>query len=115
MAGKIQIVNLEDVEQTKEEGGLLLVRHLITRAHGSERFEFEHVVINEGLEGEGAIYPDQDELVYVIKGECELGIEGQKRRVGPGGTFFVPANTPYDFKTIKAPIEVVAVFSPPND
>ncbi len=54
------------------------------------------------FEAKGVIYEGHDELVYVIKGEAELGIEGQTRRVGPGSFYFVPDGTPYDFKVTQA-------------
>ena len=71
-------------------------------------------MIQEGLAADGVIYETQDEFVYVIKGEAEIGIEGQTRKLGPGDVLFVPANTTYDFKA-KTAMEVVAVFSPPDE
>ena len=112
MTGKIQIVKLDDVEATPEDDGLLMERNILNESHGSKRFDFVHANCLDGLDLKDVEYDGQDELVYVVQGECEIKFDGQAHRVGAGGTIFVPANTLYDFKTTKTPLEVIAVFSP---
>ena len=112
-AGQIQIVHPD--EYLEESDGTALLRKLATRSRGSNRVEFQHVVLTEALEGGPVTYDSQDEFVYVLKGQIDLTTEGQTHHIGPGSFFFVPQGSPYDFKVIEAPLEVVAVFSPPGE
>jgi len=108
--GKIEIVNLKDVAPVDEHGAL--ARALFTREQGSNRIDFLQAELPQGYVTEDAVYPDQDEIVYMLSGEGEIIMEGNKRTVGPGSCFFVPQNTTYSFRLTKGPAEVVAVFSP---
>ncbi len=108
--GKIEIVNLKDVAPVDEGGAL--TRALFTREQGSNRIDFLQAELPQGYVTEDAVYPDQDEIVYMLSGEGEIIMEGNKRTVGPGSCFFVPQNTTYSFKLTKGPAEVIAVFSP---
>ena len=84
-AGQIQIVHPD--EYLEESDGTALLRKLATKSRGSNRVEFQHVVLTES----------------------------QTHHIGPGSFFFVPQGSPYDFKVIEAPLEAVAVFSPPGE
>ena len=108
--GKIDIVNLKDVEAVDEHGAL--ARALFSRANGSNRIDFLQAEIPQGYVAEDAVYPDQDEIVYLLSGEGEIIMDGNTRKVGPGSCFFVPQNTTYSFKLTKGPAEVIAAFSP---
>jgi len=113
MAGKIQIINPKDLDFTEEDG--MQERKLANKASGSSRVGFEHAIIPAGLEAKGVVYEGQDELVYFIKGKAEIGFDGQKKIVEPGGFFLIPDGVPYDFKVLEGPIEAVAAFGPPRD
>ena len=110
--GKIEIVNLKDVEPVPGDEHGTPTRPLVTREQGSNRIDFLQAELPHGYVTEDAVYPDQDEIVYMLSGEGELIIEGNKRTIGPGSCFFVPQNTTYSFKLTKGPAEVVAIFSP---
>ena len=110
--GKIEIVNLKDVEPVPADEQGAMIRALLTREQGSNRIDFLQAEMPQGYVNEDAIYPDQDEIIYMLSGEGELTMEGNTQKVGPGSCFFIAQNTTYTFKLTKGPAEVLAVFSP---
>ena len=90
-----------------------LVRRLIDPSRGAKHIQLMHFIVEEGFEVE-SIRENQEELLYVIQGEAEVEFDGIRRRIGPGGTLFVPQNTPYRYKETKTPHEVLVVISPPD-
>ena len=112
MAKDIVIIQPNEVEPEIVDG--MSERNLAGRFNGSEQIGFEHAVLPKGIVADGVVYEGNDELVYVIKGECEIGIKGVKQLVGPGGFFFVPQGEPYDFKVTQGPAEMIAAFSSPR-
>lgn len=38
-------------------------------------------------------HPAQEEVIYVIEGEVEQWLEGEKQMLGPGGAVFIPTGT----------------------
>ena len=113
MTSNIHVIAPNQVDPVEEGGGLLMTRYLANRASGSDRVEFEHGVITKPCEFKGIVYKTADELCYVIQGKAELTCNGRTQSVGPGSFFFVPQDTPHDFKLIEAPFEAaVAAFSP---
>ena len=43
------------------------------------------------------IHPEADETFYLLEGEILLHIDGQERRLGPGGIAVLPRNVPHAF------------------
>ena len=94
-----------------EAGG---IRALVDKSTGSDNFSFQHAIFpTTRTSAKGIVYNGYDEGGYVIRGKCEISSGGKTEIVGPGGFFFVPDGVPYDFKVVEAPLEVIAVFSPP--
>ena len=112
MAGKIQVVNVDDVEALEEQG--VMVRFLVSKAMGSEKIDFVQTVLPVGAEG-ASLYENQDEVFFVLSGEAEVEIEGRRRKVQKGSCVFVPAGCAYSYRVTQAPNEVVAAFSPARD
>ena len=110
MSKSIVVVHLEDVEPS-ESGE----RSLASKSIGSDRISFDHGTIPAGAESKGVVYNGHDELVYVLKGKCEIGFDGRTEIAGPGTFFFVPDGAAYDFKVLEGPLEAVGAFSPPRD
>lgn len=44
-------------------------------------------------------HPNLDEAIYVLEGEILAHVDGQERRIGEGGFFFVPRGVPHAFLT----------------
>ncbi len=58
----------------------------------------------------------QEQAGYVLEGELEFAIAGEKTRVGPGGIFFIPGNVEHAV-VVTSPdtARVVDIFSPVRD
>ena len=93
MSGKILIVDAKDVKPLEMEsataetaqamvGGHAVIRNLIGRSNGSERIQFMHSFLEEGLDVE-ALREGADELAYIIQGEAEVEFEGQRSEGDP--------------------------------
>lgn len=57
-------------------------------------------------------HPDSDEVSYLLDGECLVNIDGQKKRVGAGGMWFVPRGTSHAFTVLSPTARVLAVLIP---
>ena len=58
----------------------------------------------------------QEQAGYVLEGELEFTMEGEKTRVGPGGVFFIPGDMEHAVVvTSLGTAKVVDIFSPLRD
>ena len=58
----------------------------------------------------------QEQAGYVLEGELEFTIEGEKTQVGPGGVFFIPGDVAHSVVvTGPGTARVVDIFSPLRD
>ena len=89
------------------------IRTLANESNGSDRISFAHEVTDDAVEAKGVVTNGHDELVYLIRGKCEVGFDGKTEIVGPGGFFFIPDGVPWDFKILETPYEAIGAFSPP--
>ena len=64
----------------------------------------------------GAVVPEhrhpQEQLGLVIVGEVTFTIDGESRRLGPGGTWRIPSDRPHDVVAGSDGAVVLDVFSP---
>ena len=109
MSKSIVVVHLEDVEPHDGE------RPLAGKSIGSDRIGFGHATYPAGVEAKGIVYNGHDELVYVLKGKCEIEFDGKTEIAGPGTLLFVPDGSSYDFKVLEELFELLAALSPPRD
>jgi quercetin dioxygenase-like cupin family protein len=58
-------------------------------------------------------HPDSDELAYILDGEVDVNIDGKQQRVGAGGMYFVPRDTPHAF-TVLSPTARLLAFQTPG-
>jgi len=94
------------------EDDTFISRRLIRRDHGSEEMSFNVATLHENYNDQNCVYPDYDEIVYVLTGKAELTIDGETQTVSEGTAFYVPRGVPYGYKVVEAPNDVVAVFTP---
>ncbi len=94
------------------EDDAFISHRLIGRDHGSREMSFNFATLNENYNEEKCVYPDHDEIVYVLSGKAELTIDGEMQVVANGAAFYVPRGVPYGYKVIEAPNDVVAAFTP---
>jgi quercetin dioxygenase-like cupin family protein len=53
-----------------------------------------------------------EEVIFVVAGEAEAEIDGERARLGPGALALVPALLPHDIRNVGAePLRVVGFFS----
>jgi len=58
------------------------------------------------------LHPNEDEAIYVLEGELLVDVEGEQRRVGQGGFFFVPRGVAHAFMVTSETARVLALLTP---
>src|ERR687888_587279 len=111
---EIQIVCVEDATPVViGDTGAMKSNRLIRRDMGSERISLHYTVTEETSEEYDSVYPDHDELMYIISGVGEIEWEGgEPTPVSAGMAIFVPQGRWYRYRVIDAPQEAVVVFGP---
>ena len=66
----------------------------IRRALGITAFGVNGLVYPPGYPGTAHYHDRQDELYFVHSGTAEVEVDGEVRRLGPGGLFHVESTTP---------------------
>jgi quercetin dioxygenase-like cupin family protein len=77
----------------------------------------ELVVIEVNLaQGQGHNFhkhPDQEEVIYVVAGQVEQWLEGNKQALGPGDSVFIQKNIVHaSFNTFAEPAKLIAILAP---
>jgi len=57
-------------------------------------------------------HPEAHEVTYIIDGEIEIEIDGERSRVGTGGMTFVPKGVPHAFVVVSEQARLIAIQSP---
>lgn len=113
MPRKITVIDPADVEPVLLRAGNIISRRLVTRRKdGSERMSFHVNVIKGGNQSIGVVYPDKDEINYMVRGEATVSADGECYRVRDGMIWNIPAGRKYDIRNDKE-IVLISVFSPP--
>ena len=60
-----------------------------------------------GFDKEG----EDEQVMYVIEGACDFTVDGETRRVGPGGVVVIPPHAVHSSQPLKA-CRVLDVFHP---
>ena len=56
-----------------------------------------------------------EQMGYVLSGECELVVDGEKYIAKAGGTYYIPANKPHSWlNTSSEDFHYIDVFTPPR-
>jgi quercetin dioxygenase-like cupin family protein len=58
---------------------------------------------------------ESEQLGIVLRGTIDFRIDDERRELGPGGTWCIPANTPHEATAGPEGAIVIDVFSPPRD
>jgi uncharacterized cupin superfamily protein len=113
---EIQVVSADDVTPvTFGDNGEMKSHRLIRRDLGSERVSLNYTVTEQTSEEFDSVYPEHDELMFIIRGVGEIEWEGSEpTRVGPGMAIFVPQGCEYRYRLLEGPQEAVVVFGPAN-
>ncbi len=59
---------------------------------------------------------DSEQIGFVVRGEVEVAVGGERRVLRPGDGYVIPGNVRHGFRVVSSePVEYVEVFSPPKD
>lgn len=116
MDEKISIIDPQDVPELLLRNGEISSRRLVTlRREGSSRMSFHVNVIQGGTpRTDDVVYPDMDEINYMVKGEGTVIFDGQRRKVTEGMVWYIPAGCRYGLEN-DAEVTILSVFSPPRE
>ena len=82
--------------------------------HG-ERIMLSFVDFEAGASVPEHIHP-HEQMGYVIAGEVEFDINGEKKRCQPGDAYIIPSNIHHTVKVSSdGPAKVLDIFSPPRE
>jgi quercetin dioxygenase-like cupin family protein len=112
--GQKQIKVLEPGDAVVFEEHGMISRRLVRSDHGSENMSFHVTTMPEGFDDPAVVYPDHDEIVYMLSGTVELTVEdtGERTLLSAGMAFFIPRGAGYGYRVTEGPNEIIAVFSP---
>lgn len=84
--------------------------------HTTERSQVAIMILAPGEASSGApsVHPKEDQLLYLIEGEVEAEVGGERRRMVAGQLAVVPANTPHRFINVgSVPARTLNIYTPP--
>ena len=82
-------------------------------ADGAERIMAVEATFLPGKAHDFHRHPNQEEVIYVLRGEIELWVEDEQRLVGPGDAVVIPAGVVHaSFNVGAEPAKLIAVLSP---
>jgi quercetin dioxygenase-like cupin family protein len=71
------------------------------------------ITLEAGVEVPVHSHP-HEQVGYVVRGRLEMIIDGQRREVGPGDSYYAPGDVPHGAHALETSV-VVDVFNPPRD
>lgn len=109
---QIKILQPSDAVLFEDHG--MISRRLVRSDHGSPNLSFHVSTMPEGYDDQNVVYPEHDEVVYMLAGTVEVALRdtGARATLTPGMALFIPRGASYGYRVVKGPNEVIAVFSP---
>ena len=112
----MQVFCLDEAPQVSLHEGQLISHRLVTHENsGSKRLGFHITRAQPNIAGAGTVYPDKDEIIYVIEGSYVVLFEKKKRILGPGEGVFIPAGEVHDWEAGGEGWTIACIFSAPVD
>ena len=96
-----------------DEGRVISHRLVTHKDSGSERLGLHVTVGQPNIAGTGTVYPDKDEIIYVLEGSIAVILNGDTRWLTPGQGVFVPAGVSYNWQAGPEGWTITTIFSPP--
>jgi quercetin dioxygenase-like cupin family protein len=82
-------------------------------ADGAERIMTVEATFLPGKAHDFHRHPNQEEVIYVLEGELEQWVEGERRVLGPGDAVVIPPAVVHaSFNLGDEPAKIIAVLSP---
>jgi quercetin dioxygenase-like cupin family protein len=107
---EIKIIDKDEAERIAEEG--TVTQRLVTAKDGSPDMTFGISSMPLGHHDPAVIYPDHDEIIFIVSGVVEFTINDATQSLGAGKSIFIPKGETYGYKVVEGPNEVYYVFSP---
>jgi mannose-6-phosphate isomerase-like protein (cupin superfamily) len=106
--------NLPEARRVPVDEGRVISHRLVThKDSGSDRLGLHVTKGQPNISGTGTVYPDKDEIIYVLEGSIAVDFGGQKRFLEPGQGVFIPAGQTYDWEAGPLGWTICTIFSPP--
>lgn len=103
--------NADDAEKRAFFGGGLHEWKLLAEETGDAFYVFEDTMA-KGKMTPLHLHPEAHELTYVVDGEIEVQVDGQRDRVRSGGLSFVPKGVAHAFVVLSAEARLIALQTP---
>ncbi len=105
----MEIFNVQDKKRYSKAG---MVSEILAKTLRSE-IAYMAFELGQGT-GKGSVHPNSDQIVYVIEGEVEAEVEGEKARGGPGTVVLIPAGSRHVIRNAgKGRLLVLSIYAPP--
>ena len=116
MGNKIKIIHPKDVPEIRMRNGEIVSRRLVTlKRDGSAKMSFHVNVIQGGTKRtDDVVYPEMDEINYMVKGEGTVIFDGERHKVTEGMVWNIPAGCKYGLENDEE-VTIISVFSPPRE
>ena len=112
---KISIIDPVDIEPILMRDGKIVSRRLVTsRKDGSQKMSFHVNAIQAGNRSTDVVYPEMDEINYMVKGRATMVFDGERHVVREGMVWNIPAGCRYGLENDED-IVLISVFSPPRE
>ena len=106
--------------------GVYSVRMLESRRFGAFKIKFMKIwanspvaIVNETMPPNTDVPPvchrKTDEFVYILGGKAVVRLDGLESYVTKGSYLIIPRGTEHSFRTQRAKLEALSIFSPPMD
>ncbi len=113
MKGK-RFVTSEDVETQVFDWGRIkwMSEPLVTNA---EKFSMGIVLLEPGKGHANHNHPGVEEILYVISGEGEQAVAGERRKIGQGTLIHIPPDVYHEtINTGWEQMKIIAIYAPPG-
>ncbi|MEK6977891.1 MAG: cupin domain-containing protein [Candidatus Hydrothermarchaeota archaeon] len=105
----MEVFNVQDRKRYSNTG---MVSELLSKTARSEIacMSFEP---GQGT-GLGSVHPNSDQIIYVVEGEVEAEVQGEKAKGGPGTVVLIPADTRHIIRNVgKGRLLLLSIYTPP--
>lgn len=112
---KISIIDPAHVEPIVMRDGKIVSRRLVTlRKDDSQKMSFHVNAVQAGNRSTDVVYPEMDEINYMVKGRATVVFDGERHEVREGMVWNIPAGCRYGLENDED-IVLISVFSPPRE
>ena len=105
-------MELFNVQDRKRYSSTDMVSEILSK---TPRSEIAYMAFEPGQStGKGSVHPNSDQIIYVVEGEVEAEVQGEKARGGPGTVVLIPAGARHVIKNAgKGRLLVLSIYAPP--